>query len=287
MRVAYAGTHRFAELVLSGLLGAASSRPSSSSPTRTVRAAATARRSRPRIKLAGRGLGVAVLQPERPPSPRRVAALLATGARRARRLRLRPDRRAGRARRRRRPSSCTRRWCRTGAAPRRWSGRSWPARPSWASRTLRDDGRRGRGPGRRRARRRTCRATPTRGAAYELLAPAAVDGAAARRSTRMRRRHRRLARRRRASPRYAAKIEAADKEIDWRAPGARRSPTRCARCRRTSAPSPSSLGGARASGAPRPATDRCPSRRPRASRHRRPARAGSRSSSCSRRAARA
>ena len=80
------------------------------------------------------GLGLPVLQPERLSRPGGAGALLALRARRA-------SSSAPTARSCRqdvldavpRPSSCTPRWCRTGAAPRRSSARSWPARPSSAS----------------------------------------------------------------------------------------------------------------------------------------------------------
>ena len=120
------------------------------------------------------------------------------------------------------------------------------------------------------------------GEAYELLAPAAVEGVCATLDA--------IAggtaawRPQVGAVTYAEKIGPADKEIDWsrpaaadRRPGAR--PLAAHRRGRRSWPA-----GARASGAPGRATGRCPRAAPSGSSWR-PARAGSRSSSSSRRAA--
>jgi methionyl-tRNA formyltransferase len=79
MRPAYAGTHRFAELVLSGLLG-----------TRHRPVAVITNPDRPRgrhgtpqappIKVQAVDAGLPVLQPERASAPEAIDALLATGA---------------------------------------------------------------------------------------------------------------------------------------------------------------------------------------------------------------
>ena len=100
------------------------SRPSARPPRH---AAGAAHQGRGR---GARGAGAAARASLRPGVPGRAPRVR---ARRVRGLRLRPDRRSRTCSTPSRPSSCTRRWCRAGAAPLRSSGRSWPARPSSAS----------------------------------------------------------------------------------------------------------------------------------------------------------
>ena len=256
MRFAFAGTAPFAELVLDGLVAARAARRSRSSPIPTGRAAATARRSRRPSSCLAEALGVPVLQPERLSDARGGRSeLLALGPTCFVVCAYGADRR-----RRACSTPCETIVVHPSLVP-HWRGAAPVERALMAGETelgvctLRmtagvDEGPVG------DARLVHVPRDADAGRAYELLAPAAVDGVVATLDAM-------AAGTVAVAPAggrgHLRGQDRAGRQGDRLEPARRgRSPTRCALSRRTSARSRSSPAGARASGAPRPATGPMP-----------------------------
>ena len=187
--------------------------PRSSSRGPTPRAGAGASSAAPPVADAARALGIELIQPEDLHAAESLDA--DRGGRSRGRCASAPTARWSRSRcsRPTRSSTCTRRCCRAGAAPRRSSGRSWPAtrdracrscawwpgstRARSACRSAADRGRR-----RLRHRRRAARGPAASCSARDLLGCARWTS------------RRRSSSRTRSGVRYAEKITARDRDLD-------------------------------------------------------------------------